>query len=211
MSQDLPAARAPRRRDAAATRAAILRAARAAFTEHGYDGAGVREIARAADVDARLIGRYFGSKEGLFAEVVDIAFEKSMMMTPELNEEAARQLLTATDPHVHDGLLLTLRSVANPQAAAVMRASLERNYQARLADALPGEDTTGRSALLIAICAGMLMNRMVLGSTALNAPDAERLVPLLRAALDAVADAPGAAKAADDTSPAEPPGREDDA
>jgi AcrR family transcriptional regulator len=211
MSQDLPTARAPRRRDAAATRAAILRAARAAFTEHGYDGAGVREIARAADVDARLIGRYFGSKEGLFAEVVDIAFEKSMMMTPELNEEAARQLLTATDPHVHDGLLLTLRSVANPQAAAIMRASLERNYQARLAGALPGEDTTGRSALLIAICAGMLMHRLVLGSTTLNAPDAERLVPLLRAALDAVAAAPGAAKAADDAPPAEPPGPEDDA
>ena len=31
-----------RRRDAAATRAAILRAAREAFTAHGYAGAGVR-------------------------------------------------------------------------------------------------------------------------------------------------------------------------
>jgi AcrR family transcriptional regulator len=207
MSEDLPAARTPRRRDAAATRAAILRAARVAFTEHGYDGAGVREIARAAEVDARLIGRYFGSKEGLFAEVVDIAFEKSMMMTPELNADAARQLLTAADQRAYDGLLLTLRSVANPRAAAVMRASIERNYQSRLADALPGEDATGRSALLIAICAGMLLNRLVLGSTALNAPDAERLVPLLHAALDAVAAAPSAAP--DGTGTAEPPGPSD--
>jgi AcrR family transcriptional regulator len=190
MSPDQPAAATPRRRDAAATRAAILRAARTAFTEHGYDGAGTREIARAADVDTRLIGKYFGSKEGLFAEVVDIAFEKSMMMTPELNEAAAHALLTGADQHASDGLLLTLRSVANPRAATIMRESIERNYQSRLADALPGTDTTERSALLIAICAGVLLNRMLLGNTVLNGPDAKRLIPYLHAALDAVADAP---------------------
>ncbi|MER7246301.1 TetR family transcriptional regulator [Kribbella sp. NPDC000426] len=178
---------ATRRRDATATRAAILRAAQAAFTERGYDGAGVREIARAAEVDPRLIGKYFGSKEGLFAEVVEVAYEKSMMMTPELNHEAAKALLTGEDQHATDGMLLTLRSVANPRAAAIMRDSLERNYQARLADALPGPDRTGRSALLIAICAGMMLNRTVLGSTVLN-DDVDKLVPYLKAALDAVAD-----------------------
>ena len=103
-----------RRRDAEATRASILRAAREAFTAHGYDGAGVREIARAAEVDTRLISRYFGSKEGLFAEVVDMAYEKSMMMTPEANADAAKQLLTGTDKGAQDGLLLTLRSAAWP-------------------------------------------------------------------------------------------------
>ncbi|MEU3979423.1 TetR family transcriptional regulator [Streptomyces sp. NPDC026672] len=190
MSQDTPSPAPVRRRDAAATRAAILRAARTVFTEHGYDGAGVREIARAAEVDTRLISRYFGSKEGLFAEVVDIAFEKSMMMTPDNNAHAARALLTGMDRHAADGMLLTLRSAANPRAAAIMRDSIERNYQRRLADALPGTDTTGRSALLIAICAGVLLNRMLLGHTALNGPDTERLIPLLHTALDAVADAP---------------------
>lgn len=40
---------ATRRRDAAATRAAILQAARRLFVEHGYDGAGVREIAGAVE------------------------------------------------------------------------------------------------------------------------------------------------------------------
>ena len=58
MSQDdLPAPSAPRRRDAAATRAAILHAAREEFTERGYDGVGVREIAGAARVDSRLVSR----------------------------------------------------------------------------------------------------------------------------------------------------------
>src|ERR1700761_4914074 len=119
MSQDDPQPVTVRRRDSVATRATILRAAREAFTEHGYDGAGMREIARAADVDARLISRYFGSKEGLFAEVVDLAYEKSMMMTPEHNADAARALLTGMDKVAADGLLLTLRSAANPRAAEI--------------------------------------------------------------------------------------------
>ena len=97
-------------------------------------------------------------------------------------------LATGQDQGATDGMLLTLRSVANPRAAAIMRDSLERNYQTRLADALPGPDRTGRSALLIAICAGMMLNRTVLGSTVLTGEEAERLIPYLRAALDAVAD-----------------------
>lgn len=187
---DLPPVRPPRRRDAAATRASILRAARDAFTRLGYDGAGVREIARAADVDTRLISRYFGSKEGLFAEVVDLAYEKSLMMTPELNAGAARALLIETDQGAVDGLLLTLRSASNARAAAIMRDSIERNYQRRLADALPGTDTMARSALLVALCSGVLLTRTLLGSTELNHADVERMIPYLHAALDAVAVAP---------------------
>ena len=186
---DLPA---PRRRDATATRAAILRAAREAFTRLGYDGAGVREIARAAEVDTRLISRYFGSKEGLFAEVVDIAYEKSLMLSPAMIDQVARTLLTESDESASDGLLLTLRSASSPRAAAIMRDSIERNYQRRLADALPGPDAEGRSALLVAICSGVLLSKTLLGSTAMNRPDVEQLIPYLRAAFDAVAAAPEA-------------------
>jgi hypothetical protein len=110
------------------------------------------------------------SKEGLFAEVVDLAYEKSLMMTPDLNAEAARELLTGTDKSAEAGMLLTLRSAANPRAAAIMRDSIERNYQCRLADALPGTDTASRAALLIAICAGVILDRMLLGHTELNSP-----------------------------------------
>lgn len=187
---DLSPVAPPRRRDSAATRAAILRAARDAFARLGYDGAGVREIARAADVDTRLISRYFGSKEGLFAEVVDLAYEKSLMMTPELNAEAAHALLLETDQAATDGLLLTLRSASNARAAAIMRDSIERKYQLRLAEALPGADTMARSALLVAVCSGVLLIRTLLGSTALNQGDVERMIPYLHAALDAIAVAP---------------------
>src|SRR5690349_1062529 len=71
MTAERPATGTSRIRDAAATRAAILLSAVTAFTRHGYDGVGVREIAEAAGVTAMLVNRYFGSKENLFAEVVD--------------------------------------------------------------------------------------------------------------------------------------------
>lgn len=58
----------PRRRDAAATRAALLVAARALMAEHGVEGAGTRDVAAAAGVNQALVYRYFGSKEKLFAE-----------------------------------------------------------------------------------------------------------------------------------------------
>ncbi len=68
MKSDPPANSRAAKADA--TRAAILASARKAFAEHGYDGAGLRGIAEAAGVTAMMVGRYFGSKEGLFGEVV---------------------------------------------------------------------------------------------------------------------------------------------
>ncbi len=62
-----PERSAPRRRDAEATRAAILAAAKTHFAKSGYDGAFLRDIAAEAGADAALINRYFGGKDGLFA------------------------------------------------------------------------------------------------------------------------------------------------
>ncbi|MFF3754843.1 TetR/AcrR family transcriptional regulator [Streptomyces sp. NPDC002018] len=81
---DNPAVRdiAPRKRDSAATKRAILDAAREVFTRSGYAAAGMREIAGLAGIDPRLISRYFGSKEKLFTQVVEEAFADHLMMTP---------------------------------------------------------------------------------------------------------------------------------
>lgn len=51
-------------------RAAILDAALALFSEHGYDGASLRAIAERAGVDPSLIRHYFGDKASLFAGAV---------------------------------------------------------------------------------------------------------------------------------------------
>src|SRR5690348_8135347 len=73
-----------RPRNAAATREAILESARRAFAAHGYDAAGVREIARDAGVTAMLVNRYFGSKEQLFEEVVDRTMSNRTIIMPDM-------------------------------------------------------------------------------------------------------------------------------
>ncbi|MFI6279213.1 TetR/AcrR family transcriptional regulator [Streptomyces sp. NPDC050988] len=55
-----------RRRDAAATRQALLQAARSRFIRLGYERTTLRDVAADAEVNLALIKRYFGSKEGLF-------------------------------------------------------------------------------------------------------------------------------------------------
>src|SRR5258708_16848352 len=65
---------APRRRDAEATRAAILEAAKAAFARLGYDRAALRDIAAEAGADVALIKRYFGGKEALFLDALRASF-----------------------------------------------------------------------------------------------------------------------------------------
>jgi AcrR family transcriptional regulator len=185
-------ASAPRPRDSAATRLAILAAATGAFARLGYDGAGLREIAGEAGVDPRLIGRYFGSKEKLFAAVFYESSKKPLLIVPGTTREVAQALLGEAVPAQLEGMLLTLRSSSSERAVEIMRANVERNYQGTLAALLPGPDADGRAALLVSICAGVQLMRNVLGSTALNGEAVDRLVPYLQAAFDAIADPPTA-------------------
>lgn len=64
----------PRLRDAEATRARILIAAKAEFAANGLGGARVDEIAEKARANKRMIYHYFGSKDGLFQAVLEAAY-----------------------------------------------------------------------------------------------------------------------------------------
>lgn len=72
-STDADAAR-PRQRDAEATRARILDAAKAEFSALGLGGARVDVIAEKAGANKRMIYHYFGSKEELFKAVLEEAY-----------------------------------------------------------------------------------------------------------------------------------------
>lgn len=63
-----------RRPDPAASRRAILQAARTCFSAHGYAGTSMHDIARAAGVTQSLIHHHFGPKDALWAEVRRFAF-----------------------------------------------------------------------------------------------------------------------------------------
>ena len=65
-----------RRRDREKTRAEILDVAFAEFAEKGFSGGNTDAIAQRAGVTKRLVFYYFGSKEGLFIAVLEMAYER---------------------------------------------------------------------------------------------------------------------------------------
>jgi AcrR family transcriptional regulator len=66
--------KAKRARDARATREALRAAAAAAFTERGFDGSSLDEIARAAGVNKAMVSYHFGGKAGLHAAILEADF-----------------------------------------------------------------------------------------------------------------------------------------
>ena len=60
----------PRQRDAGRSREAILVAAEAVFAEHGYDGAGLADIAAAAGLARATPTYFFGTKRALYQAVI---------------------------------------------------------------------------------------------------------------------------------------------
>lgn len=63
-----------RRRDAAATREALLRAGAELFAERGYDGVPVAAIADKARVNKAMISYHFGGKRKLYRAIVTATF-----------------------------------------------------------------------------------------------------------------------------------------
>lgn len=178
-----------RRRDSAATRTAILEAATRRFACQGYEHAGVREIAADAGVTAALVNRYFGSKEGLFAEVVERAFDIRDLIEGDratLAERLARVMVYGREDADNDSripLLLLLRSATEPHAAELIRTSLDRNNLRLLAERVDGPDADVRAAMVIAQLTGFATLDQMLRPRALANAPREQLVALLAASL----------------------------
>ena len=67
----MAATEAPKTRDAARSREAILDAAELLFAQRGFDGASLAEIGAAAGVSRGTPGYFFGSKDGLYRAVLE--------------------------------------------------------------------------------------------------------------------------------------------
>lgn len=164
-----------RKRDADATRKAILVSARAAFVQSGFDGAGVREIAAGAGVTAMLVNRYFGSKERLFAEVLSVAMAEpyipalDLRQAPDIGAEIAARLIEATRAGATplDGFLILLRSASNRRAGEIGRRLIEKGHQKAMADMLVGDLAAQRAAMVLSIVVGFQLMRQMVGLKAL--------------------------------------------
>jgi AcrR family transcriptional regulator len=176
-----------RRRNAAATREAILTSARQAFARAGYDGAGVREIAAGAGVTAMLVNRYFGSKEQLFAEVLAEVSARPTILTPKMLQSSALGAdiaaalidITKTDATPLEGFLIMLHSASSKRAAEIGRAQIEKGHQKVMAAALGGDLAPERAALMLSLIAGVQVMRQMIGLPALAKAEPTALIKIL--------------------------------
>lgn len=111
------APKATHKRDAAATRQRILRAASEAFALHGFAGARIDQIARGSQSNVQMIYRYFGSKEELYSAVLEDIYahvrasERNLDLGACTPLDGMRRLVEFTFDYLRD----------NPQFVAIIR------------------------------------------------------------------------------------------
>lgn len=79
------------------TRNNILRAATNVFARYGYEGGSVEKISKAAKSVDRMIYYYFGSKEGLFIEVLEEMYRRMNDAEMELKLDIERPVESLTE------------------------------------------------------------------------------------------------------------------
>lgn len=195
MAVDGTTRRAGRRRGGGDTREAILRAARAEFTERGYDGATLRGIARRADVNHGMIQHFFGSKDGLFVAALDWPFAPEEVVPRVLagdpsgmGERLAAFFLDQWDDATVRGPVVTLlRSTAsNEQAARLLRDFANREMAAPIAACIDRPDAAMRASLVIGQLVGTTLMRYVVGVEPVSSADRAAIQAPLAQALQAL-------------------------
>lgn len=65
----------------------ILQAAEKLFAEHGYEGTSTRQIAKESGANMSMINYYFGSKEGVFTEIMSNRIKGFRLQLTSIEEE----------------------------------------------------------------------------------------------------------------------------
>ncbi|MFF0739089.1 TetR family transcriptional regulator [Streptomyces sp. NPDC004111] len=171
------------------TRASIVSAARTLFLERGYRRTTVRAVAAAAGVDPALIAYHFGSKKGLFADVMQFQCANALAVDEVLGGDPATlpdRLIDAVTGLWEDAGFQQLTTQGD-EAAEAIREYLEHELLARLVEFLGGRDATARATAVVTILGGLIYTRYLnpLPTPAALTPSETRrtLTPALRAAL----------------------------
>lgn len=154
-----------RPRDAEATRAAILDAARLRFAADGYERATIRAIAAQADIDPALVMRYFGNKEKLFAAAAEFD-----LRLPDLSSVPPSRVGAALVAHflarweADDTFTALLRAAITNEAAALHIRAVFTEQVAPMVALVSGAspDAQVRAGLVSSQILGMALCRYVL-------------------------------------------------
>ncbi|MER6432879.1 TetR family transcriptional regulator [Streptomyces sp. NPDC059688] len=176
----------PPRAESADTRDRILAAARAEFSERGYEKTSVRGIAKAAGVDSALVHHYFGTKDQIFEAAIEVAFAPALNAPNALadgpldgvGERLTRFIFGVWDnPTTRTPLLAIVRSAVNNEtAAAVFRRLVAAQLLRRVAAQVDLPDAELRAELAAAQLVGAAMMRYVIKLEPLASADLEQII-----------------------------------
>ena len=168
----------PRRRDADATRAALLTAARELFAERGFEQTTVRDIAARAGVNQALLFRYFGSKDGLFHATTASTSRELLDESPpeQLLLRTLQRMLTPGAPTAEASpFYALLRSAAHQGAASAMREKVGGEYAAALASLSDAPNADLRADLVLSWILGIGLLRYVLVKEPIASADPDEI------------------------------------
>jgi AcrR family transcriptional regulator len=154
----------PHRRDATATKARLLQAARELFLRHGFRATGLRQIAARAGVDVTLVRRYFGSKEQLFVEATDITGDVAAVREApdsEVGQRLLARVLTARRD-IDAPVFALLRSSGDPAVVARLNEQLEEGITEHLAARITADRPRLRADMVAALMVGIGVLRVLL-------------------------------------------------
>lgn len=170
---------APRPRNAEATRASILNAARERFARESYDDVGMRDIAGDVGVDAALVSRYFGSKEDLFIAVLDSCENGAELMQGDratFGQRIAHEaIFEAKSESKLKGLLILLRSIGSAKAMELVQRTGEERFFNPFAEWVGGPDAAVRARLASGFIMGIAVSREITGGFGLTTDECERM------------------------------------
>ncbi|HTP76080.1 MAG TPA: TetR family transcriptional regulator [Rhizomicrobium sp.] len=155
-----------RKRDADATRAAILAAAKVHFARSGYDGAFLRDIAADAGADAALINRYFGGKDGLFAAALKDSIRPDAISDWD-RKTFGRDIARMMANHAHHdndrmhAFQFLLRAATSPTTAPLLNEAVQNRFLGPIRAWIGGEQAEARARIVAAIFIGLLVERLI--------------------------------------------------
>ncbi|MCF8510550.1 MAG: TetR family transcriptional regulator [Rhodobacteraceae bacterium] len=174
------------------TKEKLLQAGRELFWTRGYSNVSVRDITGAAGVDAALVSRYFGGKQGLFeATLADLPPWDVLASDREgLLAKAVESFAQPYDPQTDlvNPFMLLLANVIDPVMGDKIRAFVQQGLAAPLAEKLGSAQAQERAAMLLAVLFGVALIRknFQIQGLADKSPEALRaqITALARAALE---------------------------
>ncbi|WP_051858008.1 TetR/AcrR family transcriptional regulator [Streptomyces cellulosae] len=178
-----PAPTTPRtisgRRDAEATKAAILRAARHFLAHHAHADITLKAVAERAGVSAPLILKYFGNKEALFARVMSFETDADALLDAPLDQlgrHMVRHVLTSQRDRGVDPILRIVFAPFHGEQGDILRANFRTQVSQRLTERLTGPDAPLRAELATSILLGLGVMYGIARGTQVRSTTVEEIV-----------------------------------